>query len=226
MLLAIHRDDPVVRLEGELDASNAQYLEGVLEPEARRGGVVTVDLDGLEFLDASGVGVIVRTARRLKGRGRLVLCRPSGPVRRVLDVVQADRQESLEVVEHSPQEVLRDLFAALARCDLHALEELVSDDAIWHLPGNHAFSGDHAGKDGILALAARMQEHTAELLLDVDEVVAANAHVAVVGNMWGDREGKILFGAGEVVVFRVEGAKVVEGWTYVFDTTELDRFWS
>ena len=226
MILEIQRDDPVVRLEGELDASNADLLHGVLRPEADRGGVVTVDLDGLRFLDASGVGVIVDAAQRLRGRGRLVLCRPAGPVRRVLDVTQVDRRESLEIVDGSPQEVLRDLFAALARCDLKALDELVSEDAVWHVPGHHAFAGDHVGKDGILALAATMQEHTTELLLDVDEVVAANSHVAVVGSMWGDRQGKILFGTGEVAVFRVEGAKVVEGWTYVFDTRELDRFWS
>jgi ketosteroid isomerase-like protein len=144
----------------------------------------------------------------------------------VLDVIQADRREGLEVVEDSPQEVLRDLFAALARCDLRALDDLVAEDAVWHVPGTHPFAGDHVGKDAVLALAARMQELTAELLFDVDEVVAANSHVAVVGSVWGDRDGKILFGNGEVAVFRVEGAKVVEGWTYVFDTPEVDRFWS
>src|SRR5437764_5606382 len=226
MLLAIQKDDPVVRLQGELDASNADELARVLAPEAKRGGVVTVDLDGLSFLDASGIGVMVQAAERLRGRGRLVLCRPAGSVRRVLDVVQADRRDSLEVVEASPQDMLRELFAALARCDLRALEELVSEDAVWHVPGSHAFAGDHVGKDVILALAASMQEHTAELLLDVDEVIAANSQVVAVGNMWGDRDGKILFGAGEIAVFRVEGSKVVEGWTYVFDPNELDRFWS
>src|SRR2546429_5961505 len=105
MLLAIQRDDPVVRLEGELDASNAEELERVLEPEADRGGVVTVDLDGLRFLDASGVGVMVQAAERLRGRGRLVLCRPPGPVRRLLRVVVAGRRGDLDGVVHSPPEV-------------------------------------------------------------------------------------------------------------------------
>ena len=78
----------------------------------------------------------------------------------------------------------------------------------------------------ILSLAARMQEATAELLLQVDDVVAANSHVAVVGSVWGDREGKILFGTREMAMFRVEGGIVVEGWTHVFDPAEVDRFWS
>ena len=224
MLVSQERREPA--LGGELRERLLHERRDVLVRGLEVVAEALLDVDGLSFLDASGIGVMVQAAERLRGRGRLVLCRPAGSVRRVLDVVQADRRESLEVVEASPQDMLRELFAALARCDLRALEELVSDDAVWHVPGSHAFAGDHAGKEGILTLAAMMQEHTAELLLDVEEVVAANSHVAVVGSMWGDREGKILFGTGEVAMFRVEGSKVVEGWTYVFDATEFDRFWS
>src|SRR5437899_3198374 len=84
LLLDIAKDDPVLRLEGEIDASNSGELARVLEPETRAGGVVTVDLDGLSFLDASGVDVLIHTAARMRGRGRLVLCRPRGTVRRIL----------------------------------------------------------------------------------------------------------------------------------------------
>ena len=45
-------------------------------------------------------------------------------------------------------------------------------------------------------------------------------------NVWGDREGKILLGAREAMIFRVAGGLVVEGWSYLFDPDELDAFWS
>src|SRR5881409_44934 len=203
MLLDIEKQDPVLTLAGEVDASNADELARVLESETREGGVVAVDLDQLAFLDACGVHALIDTADRAPGR--IVLCRPNGSVRRVLDVVNADRVDGVDVVPASPTEVVRELFMSLAACETPTLQEMLSDDAVWHVPGNNAFSGTFKGKDEILGMVARMKEFTSEYILEVEDVVAGGGHAAVLANLWGDRDGKILFGSREIAVFRVQG---------------------
>jgi anti-anti-sigma factor len=226
MLLDIKKLDPVLRLQGELDASNADDLARVLEPKADRGGLVALDLEGLSFLDASGADVLLETGERLRGRGRLLLCRPRDPVERLLRMLRADRLDGIALVWSAPDEVLTERFTALARLEADAILELLAEDAVWHMPGHNAFSGVYRGRDEIVALSAQMQEATAEYFQRVEDVLAGEEHVAVLAQQWGDREGRILFGAREVTMFRVGAGRVTEAHTYLFNPDELDRFWT
>jgi len=72
---------PVIRVAGELDIATAEkaysYISDIID-----GGPapVTVDLSGLTFCDASGLGVLARIARHAKQAGRqlkLSAARPS-----------------------------------------------------------------------------------------------------------------------------------------------------
>ena len=65
----------VLRLVGELDSDSARTLEQRLQnlPEA---DVVVVDLRGLEFIDSSGLRVLVDAKRRGSDRVRLVGAQP------------------------------------------------------------------------------------------------------------------------------------------------------
>jgi anti-sigma B factor antagonist len=58
---------PTIAVTGELDISNADALaarvEGALRDGARR---VVFDLDGLEFVDSSGLAVLLRTANEVE----------------------------------------------------------------------------------------------------------------------------------------------------------------
>jgi anti-anti-sigma factor len=80
---------PGLAVAGELDAATAPALETALrEALIDTAGTFVLDLDGLAFMDSTGVNVLLR-ARSLLGRQdrRLALvCRP-GPVRRVLELV-------------------------------------------------------------------------------------------------------------------------------------------
>lgn len=81
-----HGDEVVVRLLGELDASNADGLRdaihGILESLPR---TLVVDASGLGFADCAGLSVLVSTNRCLAGQGRkLVVANPQPRVRRLL----------------------------------------------------------------------------------------------------------------------------------------------
>lgn len=89
MLLSIERpDEPrVIRLIGEIDISNAEEVSTVVEGDLQSDGDLVLDLTGLAFIDSTGIQVLVDSARRLEGRGRLLLKGAGEPIRRVLALV-------------------------------------------------------------------------------------------------------------------------------------------
>ena len=79
-----------ISVQGELDLSTAPELEGPLE-KALDGdeGSVLIDLSQCEFIDSTGIALIVRAWQRLDGDGdgrALVLCSQNDQVRRVLEI--------------------------------------------------------------------------------------------------------------------------------------------
>jgi anti-anti-sigma factor len=83
----------VVAVRGELDLSTASDLEGPLEEAVSSGdGAVLIDLSECEFIDSTGIALIVRTWQRLDraadgdGGGRVVICSDNEQVRRVLEI--------------------------------------------------------------------------------------------------------------------------------------------
>jgi len=86
-----------LRLSGELDVSNAPTLARALATETSRGGDVTVDLAGVAFLDSTGLEALIRGARDLQGRGRLILVSPQQSVRRIFEIVLLDHRSNVEI---------------------------------------------------------------------------------------------------------------------------------
>ena len=77
-------------VRGELDLCTAPELEGPLEQALENGkGSVLIDLAQCEFIDSTGIALIVRAWQRLQSgdNGRaLVLCSQNDQVRRVLEI--------------------------------------------------------------------------------------------------------------------------------------------
>jgi anti-sigma B factor antagonist len=60
----------VLRVRGELDVDSAQVVRRQLfETVIAEGQKVVVDLEGLDFIDSSGLTVLIQTARRVRDRG-------------------------------------------------------------------------------------------------------------------------------------------------------------
>lgn len=89
-----HTGVTVVALEGEIDLATVPGMRARLAAAARREECecLVVDLAGVGFLDASGVGALVAARRSMAARGgRLVLARPRPVVSRVLEILGMDR---------------------------------------------------------------------------------------------------------------------------------------
>jgi anti-anti-sigma factor len=101
----------VVAVSGELDLGTAPDLEGPLDEAVAAGEPLLIDLSSCDFIDSTGIALIVRAWQRLTGGagndgdsgGRIVICSDNQQVRRVLEItglelsipVHANREEAL-----------------------------------------------------------------------------------------------------------------------------------
>jgi anti-anti-sigma factor len=83
----------VVALAGESDVYTYDQLRGALESQAGTGvPVLVADLSGLEFMDSTGVQVLLDIRVMMNDRGgKLALVSPQPTVARVLNLVGADQ---------------------------------------------------------------------------------------------------------------------------------------
>jgi anti-anti-sigma factor len=103
----------VIAVRGELDLSTATDLEDPLDEAISSGDAsVLIDLSECEFIDSTGIALIVRAWQRLdlaaegEGRGRVVICSDNEQVRRVLEITGIE----LSIPIHSARD---DALAAL-----------------------------------------------------------------------------------------------------------------
>lgn len=81
----------MVQIEGELDMNTAAQLEPELEAAlATPETALLIDLSRCEFIDSTGIALIVRAWQELDGNGRFALCGIGDQVARVLDITGLD----------------------------------------------------------------------------------------------------------------------------------------
>jgi anti-anti-sigma factor len=97
----------VIAVRGELDLSTASDLERPLEEAVSSGDAsILIDLSECEFIDSTGIALIVRAWQRLdhgadgEGSGRVVICSDNEQVRRVLEITGLE----LSIAIHSSKD--------------------------------------------------------------------------------------------------------------------------
>ena len=91
----------VLTIRGELDMNTAPDLERSLDAaSAQESPAILIDLSECEFIDSTGVALIIRAWQKVDrdggdGNGRLVLCCPNSQVRRLLDITGVESSISM-----------------------------------------------------------------------------------------------------------------------------------
>jgi anti-anti-sigma factor len=76
-----------LRLEGELDLWSVERLRAVLQRVARENDAILLGLQGCDFVDSTGIALILQARRQLEdGGGRLVVFGCSDQVLRIFTV--------------------------------------------------------------------------------------------------------------------------------------------
>jgi anti-sigma B factor antagonist len=88
-------DRTICHIRGDLDAINAPRLRAILAE--RIDTDVVVDLSGLDFIDSSGLGVLVGALKRFEAAGhRLTLRSPTTAIQRVFAMTGLDQAFAIE----------------------------------------------------------------------------------------------------------------------------------
>jgi anti-sigma B factor antagonist len=93
--ISVNGDGPrrTIKLEGECDIASAPALREAFRPLIPPDVTdLVVDVHDLDFIDSTGLGVIVGALRRIReGGGELTLAGAKGAVQRVLEVTRLDQ---------------------------------------------------------------------------------------------------------------------------------------
>lgn len=96
----------MVAVRGELDLGTAPELQAPLDAAVAAGEPLLLDLSGCEFIDSTGIAMIVRAWQQLGGNGEVggvAICSGNEQVRRVLEItglelsipIEPSREEAL-----------------------------------------------------------------------------------------------------------------------------------
>ena len=87
-MVSVMEDETVISVIGDLDFSTAPRLRAQILELLKDGTTsLVIDLSQLDFVDSSGLGVLVAALKRMRERdGRLMLRSPSANTSKVLEV--------------------------------------------------------------------------------------------------------------------------------------------
>ena len=104
----VTRETVVIRLFGELDHHAVEQIRAKISAAIFQGTVTTIiwNLEGLSFMDSSGVGLVLGRMRELEAvAGRTILLNPSPTMRKVFQfsglgpwMMDATEEEAIERV--------------------------------------------------------------------------------------------------------------------------------
>jgi anti-anti-sigma factor len=99
-------DRIVLRLAGELDLASAPLLQDKLESaESAESSLMVLDLDDLEFIDSTGLRIILAAHERSQERGQLLaLTRGSQQVQRLMSITHIG--EHLRIIESADAQLV------------------------------------------------------------------------------------------------------------------------
>ena len=79
--------ETVITVRGEIDMATAPQVRDLLDELVAAGARrIVLDCRALEFLDSSGIGVLISARNRLGADGTIVLDSPPPHVRKVLEI--------------------------------------------------------------------------------------------------------------------------------------------
>ncbi len=130
------------------------------------------------------------------------------------------------VADHPIADLIRRGYEAFLKGDLATLENLFVEDVVWHTAGANPTSGEHKGRDAVLALFRRVKELSGGTFrVEVHTVLADDDHGVSLTRTTASREGKHLR-AQSVTVFHIRDGKITEVWQASEDQAAIDEFWS
>ena len=130
------------------------------------------------------------------------------------------------MAEHPNAAIIRDGFDMFNRADIEGLSNLIAADAVQRMPGNNVVSGEHKGRDNILAMYGKLGELSGGTFQAViDQIYANDDRVVVIYRGTAERGSKKL-DALHALVFEMQDGKITGLDDVSADTSVDDAFFA
>jgi ketosteroid isomerase-like protein len=126
------------------------------------------------------------------------------------------------MAEHENASRLRRGYDAFASGDLEKLNEFIPEDAVWHVTGNNAFSGDYKGRAEVYAYFGKLIQGTGGTFKATLVHVVADDNFSVAIQRSTATINGVAISSNDVLVDRVEDGQAVETWIYFENEKLLD----
>lgn len=121
------------------------------------------------------------------------------------------------MAEHPNVARIRNMYAAFAKGDLAALNDVLAEDLVWHDCGRNQLSGDYRGREAVFEFFGEFMEATkGSFHLDLHSVLADDEHGVALVIISASRAGRNIK-ANAVDVMHLRDGKVVEVWAVPAD---------
>jgi ketosteroid isomerase-like protein len=121
-------------------------------------------------------------------------------------------------------ELVRKGYEAFIAGDMVWLNEHLHQDIVWHVAGHNVLSGDHKGRESVLAFFAKSVQ-IALPEFDIHDIVGSDDHVVVLSAMTYRRnDNGESFEDNSVTIFHVDKGQAIEVWLLQEHQAEMDEF--
>jgi uncharacterized protein len=128
------------------------------------------------------------------------------------------------MTEHPNIGRIKDVYAAMAKGDLPALNDMFAKDLVWHDDGRNQLSGDYRGREAVFQYFGKVMDATeGSLHLDLHSVLADDEHGVALMTISASRGGRSL-NVNAVDVMHLRDGKVAEVWAIPTDQYTYDEF--
>ncbi|AAQ66500.1 conserved hypothetical protein [Porphyromonas gingivalis W83] len=124
-------------------------------------------------------------------------------------------------------EKVRQFYTALAQGDFETVGALLSDDLVWHQPGQGALSGTYNGKQNVFAHLERMaQLSNGTFAIDQVDYVTDNGNLVAAAIAFAVSANGHSIEMKGVDLFNFENGFIKKVWLFSERIEEEDRFWT
>jgi ketosteroid isomerase-like protein len=130
------------------------------------------------------------------------------------------------MAEHPNVTLIRRGFAAFNTGDMATLTEIIATDCVQHMPGNNRFSGEHKGRDDMLAMYGQMAELTGgQFAAELEDVYANDHRVVAIYRAKGTRNSRTI-NERHALCFELLDGKAIDLDDIALDGKVDDEFWA
>ena len=125
--------------------------------------------------------------------------------------------------EHPNVTLVREGFAAFERGDMERMDQLLTDDVVWHVGGNSKWAGAYAGKAKVLEYFGRQGQAT-ETAAEIHDIVGNDEHVVVLGSAKATAQDGSSAEWKYTQIFHIRDGRATEVWGMAENDAAVDPF--